>query len=73
MTLKLGMEHCICRYYKDCSNYDPGLILIHFMPRSNLVNAHFGFCMGKSENYMYVFSGKYCSHRPPSWLKHSTQ
>ena len=37
MTLKLGMWHCLCKYYQDCSNYDPGLNLTHFTPRSNLI------------------------------------
>ena len=36
MTLKLGMQHCVCEYYQDCSNYLPGLTLTHFTPRSNL-------------------------------------
>ena len=42
MTLKLGMFPCLCKYYQDYSNYDPGLTLTHSTPRSNL---------GKSENY----------------------
>ena len=37
MTFKLSMKHCSCKYYQGCSNYDPGLTLTHFMPRSNLV------------------------------------
>ena len=41
MTLKLGMEHCVCEYYQDCSNYLPGLTLTHFTPRSNLVTYAF--------------------------------
>ena len=45
MTLKLGMWHCLCKYYQDCSNYDPGLTLTHFTLRSNL---------GKSENFYYL-------------------
>ena len=44
MTLKLDMYYCLCKYYQDYSNYEPGLILTHFMPRSNL---------GKSENYYF--------------------
>ena len=35
MTLKLSMEHCLCKYYQDCSNYDPGLTLTYFTSRSN--------------------------------------
>ena len=45
MTLKLGMQHCLCEYYQGCSNYDPGLTLTHFTSRSNL---------GKSENYHFL-------------------
>ena len=41
MTLKLGMKHCLCKYYQDGPNYDPGLTLTHFMPRSNLVTYTF--------------------------------
>ena len=41
MTLKLGMKHCPCEYYQGCSNYDPGLTLTHFMPRSNLLTYAF--------------------------------
>ena len=44
MTLKLGMFPCLCKYYQDYSNYDPGLTLTHSTPRSNL---------GKSENYSW--------------------
>ena len=36
MTLKLGMWHCLFKYYQDCSNYDPGLTLTYFTPGSNL-------------------------------------
>ena len=41
MTLKLGMYHCVWEYYQSCSNYDPGLTLTHFTPRSNLVTYAF--------------------------------
>ena len=41
ITLKLNMKHCLCKYYQDCSNYDPGLTLAHFIPRSNLVTYAF--------------------------------
>ena len=37
MTLKLSMKHCLCKYYQHCSNYDPGLTLTYFTPRSNLI------------------------------------
>ena len=41
MTLKLGMKHCVWEYYQSSSNYDPGLTLTHFTPRSNLVTYAF--------------------------------
>ena len=37
MTLKLSMQHRVLEYYQDCSNDDPGLTLIYFTARSNLV------------------------------------
>ena len=37
MTLKLGMQHQVLKYYQVCSNDDPGLTLTCFMARSNLV------------------------------------
>ena len=39
------MQHCLCKYYQDCSNYDPGLTLTYFTPRSN---------WGESENYYFL-------------------
>ena len=41
MTLKLSMKHCLCEYYQDCSNYDPGLTFTYFTLRSNLVTQAF--------------------------------
>ena len=37
MTLKLGMQHWVLKYYQVCSNYVPVLLLTYFMARSNLV------------------------------------
>ena len=37
MTLKLSIYHCLCKHYQGCINYDPGLTVTHFTPRSNLV------------------------------------
>ena len=37
MTLKLGMQHRVLEYYQVRSNDDPGLTLIYFTTRSNLV------------------------------------
>ena len=36
-SVAIGMEHCVRECYLDCSNYDPGLTLTYFTPRSNLV------------------------------------
>ena len=37
MTLKVGMQHWVCEYYKAGLNYDPELTLTHFTPGSDLV------------------------------------
>ena len=37
MTLKVGMQHRVLKYYQICSNDDPGLTLSYFTARSNLV------------------------------------
>ena len=47
MSLKLGMQHWVLEYYHVCSNDDPGLILIYFTARSNLV--HYAFVWEKSK------------------------
>ena len=36
MTLKLGMQHRVLKYYQLCSNDDTGLTLTYFTARSNL-------------------------------------
>ena len=41
MTLKLSMDHCVWEYYQGCTNYDRGLTLTLFTPRSNLVTKAF--------------------------------
>ena len=41
MTLELGMKHCHCEYYHGYSNYDNGLTLTYFTPKSNLVTYAF--------------------------------
>ena len=41
MTLKISMCHCVWEYYQGCTNYDPGLTLTYFTPRSNLVTYAF--------------------------------
>ena len=37
MTLKLGMQHRVLKYYQVCSNNAPGLTLSCFTARSNLI------------------------------------
>ena len=51
MTLKLGMLHCLCNYYYDCSKYDPGWTLTYFMPRSTWSDR---LCMVKRENCYFL-------------------
>ena len=51
MTLKLGMQHWVLEYYQVCSNYDPGLTLIYFMARSNLVLYVFLWEKGKTIDF----------------------
>ena len=37
MTLNVGMQHQVLKYYQVCSNDDPELTLTYFTARSNLV------------------------------------
>ena len=37
MTLKLGIQHRVLKYYQVCSNDAPGLTITYFTARSNLV------------------------------------
>ena len=37
MTLKADMQHRVLEFYQVCSNDDPGLTLVYFTARSNLV------------------------------------
>ena len=47
MTLKLGMQHWVLKYYQICSNDDPGLTLTYFTTRSKLVPYAFVWEKGK--------------------------
>ena len=51
MTLKLGMQHQVLKYYQVCSNDDPGLTLIYFTARSNLVTYAFVWEKGKTMDF----------------------
>ena len=47
MTLKLGMQHRVLKYYQVCLNNKPGLTLTYFTARSNLVPYGFVWEKGK--------------------------
>ena len=51
MTLKFGMQHRVLEYYQVCSNYDPGMTLIYFTARSNLVPFAFVWEKGKTMDF----------------------
>ena len=38
MTLKIGVQHRVFKYYKIYTNDAPGLTLTYFMAKSNLVH-----------------------------------
>ena len=52
MTLKLGMHHRVLEYYQFCSNDDPGLTLIYFTAKSNLVPYAFVWEKGKTMDFL---------------------
>ena len=51
MTLKLGMQHPVLKYYQIPSNDDPGLTLTYFTARSNLVPYAFVWGKGKTVDF----------------------
>ena len=51
MTLKLGIQHQVLKYYQVCSNDDPGLTLTYFTARSNLVPYVFVWEKGKTMDF----------------------
>ena len=51
MTLKLGMQHWVLKYYQIPSNDDPGLTLTYFMARSDLVPYAFVWGKGKTMDF----------------------
>ena len=51
MTLKLGMQHRVLKYYLLSSNDDPGLTFTYFMARSNLVPYAFVWEKGKTMDF----------------------
>ena len=58
MTLKLGMQHWVLKYYQVCSNDDPGLTLTYFTARSNLVPYAFVWEKGKTMETIVVYDLK---------------
>ena len=50
MTLKLGMQHGVLKYYHFNSNYDAELTLTYFTARSNMVLYAFVWETGKTMN-----------------------
>ena len=51
MTLKVGMQHWVLKYYQIYSNNDPGLTLTYFTERSNLVPYAFVWEKGKTMDF----------------------
>ena len=51
VTLKVGMQHRVRKYYQVCSNDDPGLTLTYFTAMSNLVPYAFVWEKGKIMNF----------------------
>ena len=51
MTLKVGMQHRVLKYYQVCSNDDPELTLTYFTARSNLVPYAFVWEKGKTMDF----------------------
>ena len=51
MTLKLGMQHQVLKYYQVYSNDDTGLTLTYFTTRSNLVPYAFVWEKGKTMDF----------------------
>ena len=47
MTLKVGMQHWVLKYFQIYSNDDPELILTYFTARSNLIPYAFVWEKGK--------------------------
>ena len=51
MTLKLGVQHRVLKYYQVCSNDDPGITLTYFTAMSNLVPYAFVLKKGKTMDF----------------------
>ena len=51
MTLNLGMQHCVLKFYKERSNDVPVLTLTYFTAKSNLVPYAFVWEKGKTIDF----------------------
>ena len=51
MTLKIGMQHLVLKFYHIYSNDDSGLALTYFMARSNLVSYAFVWVKDKTMDF----------------------
>ena len=58
MTLKVGMQLWVLKFYQVCSSDDLGMTLNYFTARTTLVPYPFVLEKGKT---IYVFSRNYCS------------
>ena len=54
MTLEVGMQHWVLKYYQVCSNDDPGLILTYFTARSDLIPCAFVWEKGKTMDFSEI-------------------
>ena len=52
--MNVGMQHQVLKYYQVCSNDDPGLTLIYFVVRSNLVPYAFVWEKGKTMDFSEI-------------------
>ena len=59
MTLNVGMQHWVLKYYQVCSNDDPGLTLTYFMARSNLVPYAFVWDFSETVVFQYIKVGRF--------------
>ena len=65
MTLKLGMQHRVLKYYQIPSNDSPGLTLTYFTAMSNLVPYAFVWEKGKTMDFsetIVVYDLKLATH-----------
>ena len=54
MTLNVGMQHQVLKYYQVCQDDDPGLTLTYFTVRSNLVPYAFVWEKGKTTDFSEI-------------------